>query len=173
MFDLNDYCCTGRLTGDPELRYTQSGKAVAGFTLAVNGVKDEDTIFLKCTAWESLGENCSKFLVKGSRVTARGRLRENKWQTAEGENRKTIELNLLEVIFPPKADSQAGQGGQHRGQGQPQNRQQPQRSQQGGRPQQGQRPPQGQQRRQAQGGQANGWGADDDGWGPDADSIPF
>lgn len=171
MADLNDYCCTGRLTGEPELRYTQSGKAVAGFTLAVNGVKDEDTIFLKCTAWERLAEICQECLTKGSRVTARGRLRENKWQTAEGENRKTIELNVLEVVLPPKAD---GQGGQQRTQGQPQNRQQPQRSQQGGRPQQGQRPPQGQQRRQAQGGQANnGWGADDDGWGPDADSIPF
>lgn len=169
MADLNDYCCTGRLTGEPELRYTQSGKAVAGFTLAVNGVKDEDTIFLKCTAWERLAEICQECLTKGSRVTARGRLRENKWQTAEGENRKTIELNVLEVVLPPKADGQ----GQQRTQGQPQNRQQPQRSQQGGRPQQGQRPPQGQQRRQAQGGQANGWGADDDGWGPDADSIPF
>lgn len=184
MSDINTYTCSGRLTGDPEMRYTQSNKAVTSFTIAINGIKDEDTVFMRCTAWERKAEICNEFLSKGSRIMVTGRLKENKWETAEGDKRKSVEMNILDLVLPPKSEGggQGANGQQRPPQGQQQGRpQQPQRSPQQGRPQQGQRPPQGQQRAQGQpqrGQQPDGWGKDDsadNGWGEDLnpDDIAF
>ena len=74
----------GNLTADPELRFTQSGVAVAGFTVAstprifdrASGEwKDGDALFLRCTLWRQPAENVAETLTKGSRVIVTGRLR--------------------------------------------------------------------------------------------------
>lgn len=78
----NELRITGNLTRDPELRYTQSGKPVASFTVAVNRrVRDQSgnwvdgtTLFVPCVAWEQLGENVAESLRKGATVVVSGRV---------------------------------------------------------------------------------------------------
>lgn len=111
----------GNLTADPELRYTQSGLAVANFTIAstprtfdrqANDWKDGDTLFLRASAWKEYAENIAGALRKGSRVIATGRLKQRSYETKEGERRTTIELEVDDIgtAIPRKAKgaSQAG-----------------------------------------------------------------
>src|SRR5215475_9591312 len=94
---------TGRLTADPELRFTPSGKGVASFTIATNERRknpdtgqweDGDTSFFTCQAWNPLGENIVEHLGKGDAVVALGRIKQRKYQTKEGENRTVFEVNV-------------------------------------------------------------------------------
>lgn len=92
----------GNLTGDPELRFTPSGAAVAGFTVAVNPRRydqdsrawvDGDPSFMRCTAWRALAENMAESLRKGDRVVVTGILGQHTWQDAQsGETRSTWQL---------------------------------------------------------------------------------
>ena len=75
---------TGNLTSDPELKFSQSGAAVANFTIAStprafdkqsNDWKDGDTMFLNCSVWRQAAENVSESLTKGMRVIVQGRLK--------------------------------------------------------------------------------------------------
>ena len=86
----------GNLTADPELRFTQSGVAVAGFTVAstprvfdrASGEwKDGDALFLRCTLWRQPAENVAETLTKGARVIVTGRLKQRSYDTREGEKR--------------------------------------------------------------------------------------
>jgi single-strand DNA-binding protein len=96
----------GNLTSDPELRYTQSGLAVASFTIAstprtfdrnTNDWKDGETLFLRCSAWKELGENVAGSLAKGSRVIAQGALVQRSYETKEGEKRTSIEFQVNDI----------------------------------------------------------------------------
>jgi single-strand DNA-binding protein len=96
----------GNLTADPELRYTQNGLPVAGFTIAstprnfdrqANEWKDAESLFMRCSAWRDLAEHVAGSLVKGSRVIATGRLKQRSYETREGEKRTAIELEVDEV----------------------------------------------------------------------------
>ncbi|MBG6055124.1 single-strand DNA-binding protein [Salinibacterium sp. CAN_S4] len=96
----------GNLTGDPELRYTQNGLAVANFTIAStprnfdrasNEFKDGDTLFLRASVWREFAEHVAGSLTKGSRVIATGRLKQRDYQTKEGEKRTSLELEVDEV----------------------------------------------------------------------------
>lgn len=96
----------GNLTADPELRYTQSGLAVANFTIAstprvfdkaTNGYKDGDALFLRCTAWREFAEQISGSLTKGTRVIAQGVLKMRSYETKEGEKRTSTELDVQEI----------------------------------------------------------------------------
>ena len=96
----------GNLTGDPELRYTQSGLAVANFTIAStprafdrasNEWKDGETLFLRASAWREFAEHVANSLTKGSRVIATGRLKQRSYETREGEKRTAIELEVDEI----------------------------------------------------------------------------
>ena len=96
----------GNLTADPELRYTQSGLAVANLTIAStprtfdrtsNEWKDGDPLFLRASAWREIAEHIAATLTKGSRVIAQGRLKQRSYETKEGEKRTTIELELDEI----------------------------------------------------------------------------
>ena len=69
---MNSVNIIGRLTADIELRYTQSQKAVAQFTVAVDGLNKTD--FIRCEAWEKNAENMNQYLHKGSQVGISGRL---------------------------------------------------------------------------------------------------
>ena len=96
----------GNLTGDPELRFTPSGAAVANFTIAAtprtfdrqtNEFKDGDTLFLNCSIWRQAAENVAESLQKGMRVVAQGRLKQRSYETREGEKRTVVELEVEEV----------------------------------------------------------------------------
>lgn len=96
----------GNLTADPELRYTQSGLAVANFTIAStprsfdrasNDWKDGEALFLRASVWREFAEHVASSLTKGSRVIAQGRLKQRSYETKEGEKRTAIELEVDEI----------------------------------------------------------------------------
>lgn len=96
----------GNLTGDPELRFTPSGAAVANFTVAstprqfdrqANEFKDGDTLFMRCSIWREAAENVAESLTKGMRVIASGRLVQRSYETREGEKRTVVELQVDEI----------------------------------------------------------------------------
>jgi len=97
---------TGNLTGDPELRFTPSGSAVANFTVAAtprtfdrnsNEWKDGETLFMRCAVWKEAAENVAESLTKGMRVIVSGRLKQRSYDTKEGEKRTVIELEVDEI----------------------------------------------------------------------------
>lgn len=102
---LNHITIMGRLTRDPELRYTQSGTAVASFSLAVDrdfGNKDggeRQTDFIDCVAWRHTGEFVSKYFAKGRMAVVCGRLQIRDWQDKEGGKRRSAEVVAENVYF--------------------------------------------------------------------------
>jgi single-strand DNA-binding protein len=95
----------GNLTGDPELRFIQSGAAVVNFTVAStprtfdrqsNEWKDGDTLFMRCSLWREAAENVAETLTKGMRVIVTGRLVSRSWE-ANGEKRTVTEMQVDEV----------------------------------------------------------------------------
>lgn len=104
--DLNRVMLTGRLTDDPELRYTQSGRARARFAIAVNrrwrdrdGNIKEEVTFVPIVVWGPQAESCANFLSKGRQVAVDGRLRIDTFETQEGEKRKIAEVVAYNVQF--------------------------------------------------------------------------
>ena len=96
----------GNLTADPELRFTPSGAAVSNFAIAstprffdrqANEWKDGETLFVRCSLWREAAENAAESLTKGTRVIAQGRLKARSFQTKEGENRTSWELDVDEI----------------------------------------------------------------------------
>ncbi|WP_156250780.1 single-stranded DNA-binding protein [Pseudactinotalea terrae] len=96
----------GNITGDPELRFTPSGAAVANFTIAStprtfdrdkNEWVDGDTLFLRSSIWREAAENVAETLTKGTRVIAQGRLVQRSYETTEGEKRTVVELQVDEI----------------------------------------------------------------------------
>ncbi|BCP41487.1 single-stranded DNA-binding protein [Mycobacterium intracellulare] len=96
----------GNLTADPELRFTQSGAAVANFTIASTPRiydrqsgewKDGDALFLRCNIWKDAAENIAESLERGQRVIASGRLKQRSFETRDGEKRTVVELEVDEI----------------------------------------------------------------------------
>ena len=96
----------GNLTADPELRWTQSGAAVADFTVAstprtydrnAGEWRDGDTLFMHCSVWRETAENVAESLRKGMRVIVQGRLTQRSYDTQQGERRTVVELQVDEV----------------------------------------------------------------------------
>jgi single-strand DNA-binding protein len=96
----------GNLVGDPELRYTPTGQAVATFRVAstprfmdrtTNEWKDGDSLFLSCNVWRQAAENVAESLQRGMRVIVSGRLRQRSYETKEGEKRTVYEVEVDEV----------------------------------------------------------------------------
>ena len=96
----------GNLTSDPELRFTQSGAAVANFTVAstprtldrASGEwKDGEALFLRCSIWRQPAENVAESLTRGMQVIVVGRLKQRSFDTKEGEKRTVIELDVDHV----------------------------------------------------------------------------
>ena len=115
---LNRAVLTGRLTRDPELRYTTSGTAVVSFTLAVdrqfrNQNGDRDADFVNCVIWRKSAENFSNFTHKGSLVGVEGRI-----QTRNYENQQGNRVYVTEVVvdnfalLEPRQNGGMNQGGQ-------------------------------------------------------------
>lgn len=96
----------GNLTADPELRYTQNGLAVANFTIAStprtfdrqsNDWKDGEALFLRASVWKEFAEHVASSLHKGARVIVQGRLKQQSYETKEGEKRTSIVLEVDEI----------------------------------------------------------------------------
>jgi single-strand DNA-binding protein len=96
----------GNITGDPELRFTPSGAAVANFTVAStprqfdrqsNEWKDGETLFMRCSVWRDAAENVAESLQRGTRVIVSGRLKSRSYETKEGEKRTVVEMEVDEV----------------------------------------------------------------------------
>lgn len=102
---LNHIVIMGRLTRDPELRYTPSQTPVASFTLAVDrdyssregGEKQTD--FIDCVVWRSTAEFVSNYFQKGSMAVVSGRLQLRDWTDREGGKRRSAEVNVDNIYF--------------------------------------------------------------------------
>ena len=98
MANDNSVTLVGNLTRDPELRYTQSGRGVASFGMAVNrrymvnNEWQEETSFFNVVAWGDLAENTAASLTKGNRIVVTGRLQQREYETREGEKRTIVEV---------------------------------------------------------------------------------
>jgi len=96
----------GNTTADAELRYTQNGLAVAGFTVAVNERKfnretnewtDGDTTFVRCSVWREMAEQVSASIPKGTRVIVTGKLKMQEYETKEGTKGQSLEMQVDEI----------------------------------------------------------------------------
>lgn len=109
---INRVVLVGRLTKDPDLRYTPSGAAVARFTLAVNrtftnGQGEKETDFINCTVWRKQAENTANFLKKGSLAGIEGRIQTGSYEGQDGKRVYTTEVVADSVQFlEPKNSTQ-------------------------------------------------------------------
>ena len=114
---MNRVFLSGNLTRDPEVRYTQTGKAFARMGIAVRRSfsKDKDAVdFFNVTAWEKTAEFCGRYLTKGTRILVKGRL-----QTSSYENKDGVKVNAVDVVadnieFAGSKRDSGGDGGYQR-----------------------------------------------------------
>lgn len=112
----NRVILVGNLTRDPEIRYTQSGKGVTKFTLAVNNPRNkEETTFVDIVAWDRLGETCNTYLKKGSNTLVEGRLVIRSYDDKDGNKRKATEVVIDNMQM--LGSRPAGAGGDYAGEG--------------------------------------------------------
>jgi len=101
---MNAVVLIGRLTRDPELRYTPSGVAVCHFTLAVdrqftNQQGERETDFIDIVCWRQVAENCGQYLAKGRAAAVQGRLQIRSYEGTDGQRRKVAEVVADTVQF--------------------------------------------------------------------------
>jgi single-strand DNA-binding protein len=97
---MNTAILIGRLVRDPETRYTQSGKAVCSFTLAIDRRgKDNGADFIPCVAWDKLAEVIANNLSKGRRIGVEGRLQSRQYETKDGGKRTAYEVVVGNMEF--------------------------------------------------------------------------
>lgn len=106
MIEVNKVFLAGRLTRDPELRYTPSGVAVTTLPMAVNttlfprdGEKKEEVLYINVVVWRKRAESCVEYLRKGSPILVEGRLQSRQWEAQDGQKRTTIEVQSDRVQF--------------------------------------------------------------------------
>ena len=113
---LSQTIVIGRLTADPNLRYTPSGLPVATFTLACDrAFKDaqgkRETDFYDCVAWRKTAEIAANNLAKGRLVAVTGRMQSRSYETPEGQKRKVWELQVQQISFLDKRQTTEGSMG--------------------------------------------------------------
>lgn len=100
---MNKIILIGRLTKDPDLRYTQNGKAVCSFTLAVDrpytNQEEKEADFINIVAWNKSGENAAKYLAKGRQAAVEGRLQIRTYDGDDGKKRWVTEVVADRVEF--------------------------------------------------------------------------
>ena len=113
LHQINDVKLVGRLTRDPEMRFTAKGQGVCRFDLAVNrrykdtsGEWKDDTSFVPVVVWRDAAQRCADRLKKGSPVYVEGRLKSRNWETKEGRKRTSLEVNALRVQFLAKVEGE-------------------------------------------------------------------
>lgn len=111
---LNKIILIGRLTRDPELRYTNNeGVAVANFTIAVDrpftsSSGEKETDFVRIIAWKKQAENCANYLAKGRLVAVEGRLQIRSYEDRDGIKRTITEVVANSVVFLPDGKGKGG-----------------------------------------------------------------
>lgn len=118
MADLNRVFLMGRLTHDPELRYTGGGTAVTDLRLATSrtwmgkdGESKKETLYIDITVWNRQAENCCQYLKKGSAIHVEGYLKMESWQSPTGENRTKVKVEADRVQFLERRDGGGGDFG--------------------------------------------------------------
>lgn len=111
---LNTVVLIGRLTKDPELRYTPGGKAVATLRLAVdrgstNAQGEKETDFIDVVVWERQAETVANYLQKGRLVAVQGRLQIRQYETQEGQRREKAEVVASQVRFLDRGQETGGE----------------------------------------------------------------
>jgi single-strand DNA-binding protein len=104
---LNKVMLIGNLTRDPNMRYTPTGSAVCSFSIATNrtwtsgdgGEKQEKADYHNIVAWSKLAEVCGQLLHKGDKVYVEGRLQTREWQNKEGQDQRTTEVVIDNMIL--------------------------------------------------------------------------
>lgn len=102
---MNKVILSGRLTRDPEARYTQSGKAISRMGIAVDrpyakGNEGQPNVdFFNMTAWDKQAEFCNRYLKKGSAVIVEGRIQNNNYEDKNGVKHYSVEIQLDRVEF--------------------------------------------------------------------------
>lgn len=107
---MNSVNLVGRLTAKPELRFTNSNRAVTRFTVAVNRQKQEGADFINCITWGKTAENVNKYLDKGSMISLEGRIQTGSYTNSEGKKVYTTDVVAESVQFLNTKKS--GQDGQ-------------------------------------------------------------
>lgn len=120
---MNIVILHGRLTADPTIRQSNSGKSIAGFSVAVDGYKDKDgnkqTDFIRCTAFGQVADMLSRYWTKGKEIALEGNLRQNDYTDNNGTKHNSYQVVVNRVHFcGSKSDTQ--QTGQPAGQQIPQ-----------------------------------------------------
>src|SRR6185312_13566868 len=117
LLQLNDVRLVGRLTRDPEVRYTPRGQAVCRLDIAVNrrfkdssGEWREEATFVPVTVWREAAERCRERLKKGSAVYVEGRLKSTSWETKDGQKRSGLDVEAYRLQFLTKAAQEDGGG---------------------------------------------------------------
>ena len=171
---VNKAILLGNLGKDPEVRYTQSGSAVANFSIATTERRKQGEEWVDHTEWHNIvvfgktAENCGQYLQKGSQIYLEGRIQTRKWEDRDGNTKYMTEVVAFDVQFLSRTKGQGegggygGGGGGNYGGGS------------GGRPQGPASPPQGgsPQGGPSQGGAGAFPGPDDGGFDPN-DDVPF
>jgi len=117
MADINVVILVGRLTRDPELRYTPAGTAVTGFGLAVNNRRKvgdewkEEPCFVDVKIFGRMAETSSEYLSKGRQCAIEGRLSYSKWEK-DGQTRSKLEVIANNIQFLGQGQGQQGRGGE-------------------------------------------------------------
>ena len=100
---MNHWVGIGRLTRDPEVRYTQSGKACAKFTLAIDRRKSSDgnqqADFIQCVAWEKTAEVIAQYVSKGQKIAVEGRIQTRSYDAKDGAKRYVTEIVVNSMVF--------------------------------------------------------------------------
>lgn len=111
---MNKVILIGNLSRDPELATTNSGVAVCRFSIAVqrrfqNADGEREADFFNIVVWRAAGENCAKFLKKGSKCAVVGRLQNSSYEAQDGTKRYTTEIVADEVEFLSSRNSDSGE----------------------------------------------------------------
>mgnify|MGYP000972927777 FL=1 len=111
---MNKAILLGRLTKDPEIKYTQSGKAVASFTLAVDRRKsangDSQADFISCVAWEKTAETIGNYCGRGQQIAIEGRIQSRSYDARDGSKRCVTEVVVQSMEFCGRRSDNAGNG---------------------------------------------------------------
>ena len=115
MSNINVVVLSGNLGQDPELRFTPKGTQVASFSIASNRVwfdresneRNEETSWIRCEAWGKMADTINNYLKKGSQVMIHGRLKQDRWEDSQGQQRTTIKVVVRDLQLPPRGEAAA------------------------------------------------------------------
>lgn len=108
---LNHSVIMGRFVRDPEIRRTNSGKAVTSFTIACDKPgRDSGASFIECVAWEKTAEFISNYFMKGSAIIVEGRLESRQYETKDGQKRTVTEVVVAQAHFCEKKKEEESDG---------------------------------------------------------------